>query len=301
MSAPDPTGTDVDVWGVPLRYAVELGQLDPALRAAFVPSRLDTEGEAFLATALGRKPPAWKHRLQRLLTFLMSDFDANGLLGIFPVFLLSTPSALTLLEPTYSVDGEDSAPAGGARNARAELARMRLLDIGAGSGDVTTRLLPLVAAIDCTETSRFMARRLRRRGLSCWHGEAGSGKPGDPLKSAPAYDAIALFNVIDRCRQPRTLLAAARDHLPSGGRLIVSVPLPYEPFFYAAGSSREPEERLRVKSPAWEAAASELWRQELEPLGLRLTAFTRTPYLSGGDGQAPAYVLDSAVLVCRKV
>jgi SAM-dependent methyltransferase len=301
MSAQDPAGTDVSVWGVPLRYAVELEQLDPALRAAFVPSHLDTEGEAFLANALGRKPPAWKHRLQRAFTFVMSDFDANGLLGIYPVFLLSTPSALDLLERPWSRDAESSAPSQSSNEARAELARMRLLDIGAGSGDVTTRLLPLFASIDCTETSRFMARRLRRRGLSCWLGEIGRGREGDPLSSTPAYDAIALFNVIDRCRKPRALLAAARNHLPAGGLLLVSVPLPYEPFFYAAGSSREPEERLRVESATWEAAAGELWRQELAPLGLRLAAITRTPYLSGGDGQAPAYVLDSAVLVCRKV
>jgi hypothetical protein len=36
-------------------------------------------------------------------------------------------------------------------------------------------------------------------------------------------------------------------------------------------------------------------------LGLTLGAVTRTPYLSGGDAQHPAYVLDSAVLACMKI
>ena len=36
------------------------------------------------------------------------------------------------------------------------------------------------------------------------------------------------------------------------------------------------------------------------PLGVALRAVTRLPYLSGGDVQHPAYVLDAALLVCEK-
>jgi hypothetical protein len=83
--------------------------------------------------------------------------------------------------------------------------------------------------------------------------------------------------------------------------LLLSTPLPYQPFFYAGGISRDPEERLEIHAEGWEAALVELWRHELEPLGLTLSAVTRTPYLSGGDAQHQAYVLDSAVLACMKV
>jgi SAM-dependent methyltransferase len=277
-------GGSVNRWGVQLEYSCQLERLDPELRRRFVPSRLDTEGEAFLAVAARRRHGAGALWVHRALALFLSDFDINGLLGMYPVFLLSTPQALALLERTIPD----------------RLGQARLLDVGAGSGDVTCRLAPLVDSIECTEASRFMARRLRRRGFPCWLGRVGEGAEGDPLGKAGKYDVIALLNVIDRTVRPRSLITAAVAHLPAGGALLLSTPLPYQPFFYAGGISRDPEERLKIHAAGWEEALVELWRHELEPLGLTLGAVTRTPYLSGGDAQHPAYVLDSAVLACRK-
>ena len=278
-------GDSLKRWGVALEYSCQLERLGPELRQRFVRSQLDTEGEAFLAGAVRRRHGAGALWVHRALTLFMSDFDVNGLLGMYPVFLLSTPQALALLEQTVPE----------------RLNQARLLDVGAGSGDVTSRLAPLVDSVECTEASRFMARRLRRRGFPCWLGRVGEGAVGDPLGAARMYDVIALLNVIDRTVRPRSLLTAAVAHLPAGGTLLLSTPLPYQPFFYAGGISRDPEERLKVHAEAWEEALVELWRNELEPLGLALGAVTRTPYLSGGDAQHPAYVLDSAVLACVKV
>jgi hypothetical protein len=145
-----------------------------------------------------------------------------------------------------------------------------------------------------------MARRLRKRGLPCWRGLAGEGAPGDPLTGAEPFDVISLLNVLDRAARPRSLLAAAVRALPAGGTLLLATPLPYAPFFYHGAATRDPEERLRVEAEDWEGALLELWQNELGPLGLELRAVTRLPYLSGGDVQHPAYVLDDAVLVCRK-
>jgi hypothetical protein len=89
-------------------------------------------------------------------------------------------------------------------------------------------------------------------------------------------------------------------HLPPGGTLLLSTPLPFEPFYYAGAVSRDPEERLEIHAPDWEGALGELWAHELQPLGLSIAAVTRLPYLSGGDGTHAAYVLDNALLVCRK-
>ena len=277
-------GIDDDRYGVELRYACELERLG-ALAPRFIPSQLDAEGEAFLATALARRHTragAWAHRA---LTLLLSDFDANGLLGMYPVFLLSTPQALRLLAA-----GRPGGPS-----------EARMLDIGAGSGDVTTRLAPLVGAIECTEASRFMARRLRRRGFPCWHGRVGEGTPGDPLAGDARYDLIALLNVIDRASKPRSLLAGVARRLPPGGLLLLATPLPYDPFYYAGPATLAPEEKLDVTAERWEDATLELWQNELAPLGFELRALTRLPYLSGGDAQHPAYVLDDVVLVCEKV
>jgi SAM-dependent methyltransferase len=280
---PVPNGVDDHRLGVELRYAADLARLG-ALAERFVPSQLDTEGEAFLAAALRRDHSRAGYWAHRALTSFLSDFDANALLGMYPVFLLSTPQALRLIE---------TARPGGVGTGR-------WLDIGAGSGDVTTRVAPLVETIECTETSRQMARRLRRRGLTCWLGRAGEGAAGDPLERAGKFDVISLFNVIDRAARPRSLLARVVQQLPAGGLLMLATPLPYAPFYYDGAAARAPLETLAVQAERWEDALDQLWRRELLPLGLELRALTRLPYLSGGDVRHPAYVLDDAVIVCEK-
>jgi len=109
-----------------------------------------------------------------------------------------------------------------------------------------------------------------------------------------------MLNVIDRAPRPRSLLAAVAGRLPPRGLLMLSTPLPFAPFFYDGAVTRDPLEKLRVTSERWEDALGELWQNELAPLGLTLRAVTRLPYLSGGDVQYPAYVLDDALLVCEK-
>jgi SAM-dependent methyltransferase len=276
-------GVDEMRLGVPLEFACDIERLGE-LAHRFVPSQLDAEGEAFLATALRRRHTRFGYWAHRALTLFLSDFDVNALLGTHPVFLLSTPAALGLIE---------AARPGGVSGGR-------WLDIGAGSGDVTTRLAPLADAVQCSETSRYMARRLRRRGFRCWLGSVGEGEPGDPLLDEPPFDVVSLFNVIDRAPRPRSLLQAVAQRLPSRGLLLLSTPLPFAPFYYAGSVTRDPLEKLNVASERWEDALGELWRNELAPLGLALRAVTRLPYLSGGDVQHPAYILDAAVLVCEK-
>jgi hypothetical protein len=73
---------------------------------------------------------------------MLSDYDANALLDFYAMHLLSTAQWHALLGPH---------------------AHGRLLDVGAGSGDVTASLAPLFDAVTTTEASRGMARRLRVR------------------------------------------------------------------------------------------------------------------------------------------
>lgn len=82
--------------------------------------------------------------------------------------------------------------------------------------------------------------------------------------------------------------------------MLLATPLPYQPFYYRGAMALDPEEKLKIQAERWEEAVLELWHGELEPLGLEPRALSRVPYLSGGDVQYPAYVLDDAVLVCTK-
>jgi hypothetical protein len=88
--------------------------------------------------------------------------------------------------------------------------------------------------------------------------------------------------------------------LEPGGRLLIALVLPYRPFYYVGSDTPEPLERLACAAPTWEVAVSQLIEHELEPLGLRLLALARAPYLSFGDTARSLYQLDDALLVLEK-
>jgi SAM-dependent methyltransferase len=260
--------------GQRLRYDVDRARLPARLAARALELELDPETRAFIDRAYARPHGKALELTHRMLRPLLSDFDINGLLGTHPLHLLSTEQWRTLL-------GSDSCG--------------RLLDVGAGSGDVTRALAPLFEQVSATETSWAMARCLRRQGVSCLRLDAAS----DPLPDGD-FDVISCLNVIDRCDRPRTLLQRLAQAVAPGGSLIVASPLPIQPFVYDGGTTREPSERLECDAGDWEGAATELCDNELEPLGLRLTALARAPYLSRGFAARPLYVLDDAVFVCQK-
>jgi SAM-dependent methyltransferase len=208
----------------------------------------------------------------------MSDFDVNGLLDVYPMHLLGTEQFRRLL------------------GADADGPRFRaLLDVGAGSGDVTLALGPLFQDVMAFETSRVMRWRLRRRGVACTEHDL----TAEPTSLGP-FDVVACLNVLDRCRSPRRLLDHALGALGNDGRLLLALALPYTPFFYDQGKSLDPDVPLELSRTEWEAAFTDLLRHELEPRGLSLVAWTRAPYLSGGDARRPLYVLDDALLVLER-
>ena len=203
-----------------------------------------------------------------------SDFTVNGILGTYRLHLLSAAQWEVVLGPSQAG---------------------RLLDVGAGVGGVTRQLARSFASVRAVETSTSLVRRLRADGIDAVRADLTT----TPVPDGP-YDAIALLNVIDRCARPRTLLANLVDALAPGGRLIVSVPLPYRPLHYAGPRVAEPEERLPLGRGAWEEQATLLVERVLQPLGLELEALSRAPYLSEGDRHTPFYELDAAIVVCRR-
>ncbi|MBN1606520.1 MAG: methyltransferase domain-containing protein [Polyangiaceae bacterium] len=256
-----------------LCYACDLEILPPELASTFVELHADESLRRYLDKLATARPGTVRTRLQRSLCALMSDFDANGLLGMYPMHLVSTEQASRLLGPC---------------------ARGRLLDIGAGSGDVTAELAPLFGEVVTTELSWTMARRLRRRGWQTHRVDVTTrGAP------TPPYDVVSCLNVLDRCLFPQTLLRRCRDALTPAGRMLLSVPLPYLPHAYRGGSTVGPAEALDVYSTSYELGAGLVLQRVLEPLGLVVERWSRVPYLSGGDSRQPFYALDAAVWVCR--
>jgi SAM-dependent methyltransferase len=211
------------------------------------------------------------HRLRSLL----SDFDINGYLGTYPLFVLSTAQWRAL--------GINPSGAG------------HLLDVGAGRGDVTAELGRLFSQVTAAETSRGMARRLRRQGYRVLEQDLGQDDFDEQ------FDAISLLNLLDRCDRPLSLLARARQLLRPGGQLIIALVLPYRPFVYRGQRSAAPSERLPITKKTFEGAAGDFISLALLPLGLRVQTISRAPYLSGGDSAHALYELDDLIVVAEAV
>eukprot|EP00927_Polykrikos_kofoidii_P043517 TRINITY_DN37584_c0_g1_i1.p1 TRINITY_DN37584_c0_g1~~TRINITY_DN37584_c0_g1_i1.p1 ORF type:complete len:189 (+),score=20.25 TRINITY_DN37584_c0_g1_i1:61-567(+) len=153
-----------------------------------------------------------------------------------------------------------------------------------------------------------MARRLRMRGFVTHYGDDLSGLEdtaathGIDLGPNGTVDCVALFNVLDRCDRPLTLLQELGSRLrPGSGRLVLAVVLPFRPFVERGPRTVPPVERLRLpRNGDWEESAIQLWEKVLQPAGFELEAISRVPYISQGDPVNAAYVLDDAIFVLSR-
>lgn len=250
-----------------------LGSFAPRFRELSV----DDEWQSSVAALLHQRHGRLRTFAQRVARVYLSDFDANALTGMYRMQLLP-PGAWRLLLGQH---------AGG-----------RLLDVGAGSGDVTSSLAPCFDEIEATEVSRGMLKRLSRRGVRCHALDVTEA----PLADA-SFDAVSLLNVLDRCQKPRQLLRHCLQSLKPGGTFIVALALPYRPFYFDGPSTPEPLERLECDpgpGGKWEDGARRFIERDLLPLGLQLECFARAPYLSAGDSARPLYELDDVVAVLTK-
>ena len=257
----------------------------------------DDVAEAFLLRCGGRSNAVrWaQSTAASALRATLSLTDANGMVGRGSMHVLSTAQAQTLLGA--GLPGREK--------------RGVLLDVGAGDGSVTAQLSPLFDAVVATEVSAPMIRRLKARDFQAvlHTADVSSGVPEATLAAgvtlpvtadgAPRFDCVALLNVLDRCDTPRTLMAQLRDLvLPEDGRLLLAVVLPFRPFVEDGTERREPAEQLHLPpNGSFEESLDQLWREVLQPLGFRLEAVSRVPYMSDGDTRCPVYVLDDALLV----
>lgn len=208
----------------------------------------------------------------RTLRRVASDFDVNAWLGTYRVCLLGSASFDRLLEGSP---------------------RSSLLDVGAGSGEITRELAPLFESVVVTETARGVARRLAR------HYETHAiDLATTPLPGERRFSVVALLHVLDRAPYPRSLLAKAKELVAPEGRLLIACPLPLRPHVDRGGATADPEEWIEAEGPFEEALAS-LVRELVTPLGLTVERVARTTYLSQGDPRAARYELDDALLVCR--
>jgi SAM-dependent methyltransferase len=254
-----------------LRFAADLSLLG-RFADRFQPLGADAERDAWIAQYVRSPHGAFMTWLSTWLDALVSSYDAHGLLGTYPMHLLSQESWGTLL---------------GAQHFSA------LLDVGAGAGYVTEGARPYFDHIACSETSRFLRRRLKQRGFLV------HARDLTHEKLAQQFPVVSCFNVLDRTARPLSLLRGLIAHLEPRGRLLLSVPLPVSAHVHVAGGTISASERVPATARGWEGAVCELSEKLLEPAGLAIERIARVPYLSRGDVGKELYVLDAALWVCR--
>jgi 2-polyprenyl-3-methyl-5-hydroxy-6-metoxy-1,4-benzoquinol methylase len=118
----------------------------------------------------------------------------------------------------------------------------RLLDVGAGDGQLVRAAMRRGWRAEGTEVSSAAVEHMRGRGLAVRHGELES-----LALPRAAFDAVVLNHVLEHVRDPVSTLAAVRALLAPGGLVRVEVPN------LASLSSRvkNVQSRLGLKRHSW--------------------------------------------------
>ena len=310
------------------------------MKTKFTQLSRDLETNEFLLRS-SKRPQFVNARRSRACTRLReregkSLTEANAIIGRGKMFVLSREHAWTLVGKRLIEEGD-----GDKTNFLSE--NGVYLDIGSGEGEVASKLGEYFGTVVATETSPSMVKRcaeshedwtVLETGTieNVWEkfkeqnireeeertsrkSEAAKRKVRRLLEEEEAketetlrrrkFDCIGMFNVLDRCDRPFTMLSHVRNLLkPNTGLFVLAVVLPFRPFVELDdGARRAPVERLDVATPtsAWEYGVRDLYENVLKPSGFHIEAIARVPYICEGDHLAGAYVLDDCVFVLKRV
>ena len=308
------------------------------MKTKFTQLSRDLETNEFLLRS-SKRPQLINARRARACTRLReregkSLTEANAIIGRGKMFVLSREHAWTLVGKRLIEEGD-----GDKTNFLSE--NGVYLDIGSGEGEVASKLGEYFGTVVATETSPSMVKRcaeshedwtVLETGTieNVWEkfkeqnireeeertsrkSEAAKRKVRRLLEEEEAketetlrrrkFDCIGMFNVLDRCDRPFTMLSHVRNLLkPNAGLFVLAVVLPFRPFVELDdGARRAPVERLDVATPtsAWEYGVRDLYENVLKPSGFHIEAIARVPYICEGDHLAGAYVLDDCIFVLR--
>ena len=183
------------------------------------------------------------------------------------------------------------------------------MDVGAGCGDVTSRLAAKVDKVCATESSPGMVARLREKNFKVvLESDTVEGvvervrAMGHEDLPRDGFDVVSALNLVDRVDAPTALLRDLRAAVnKTTGVVILAIVVPFRPFVERADGTRgKPSEFVDAPSSgSWETGVESLWTNLIKPSGFDLLKLSRVPYISEGDHKFGAYVLDDAVFVLR--
>lgn len=228
----------------------------------------------------------WHILAKAFLSVFMTQTDVNGILRRGSMFILSEYQFQTLLFESGSLIFPEN---------------IRVLDIGAGDGEVTMRLINAISmllpessiTLYATETSWVMKRRLIEKKILVV----------DEINLLDNIQFISCLNVLDRCIDPLSLLHEIYKALAPDGRLIVALVLPYS-HYVEKNLNHLP---LRPLLDHWPENTKKSIDEEIEALfkqlenvGFKIISWTKAPYLCEGDLQQSVYWLNDIIAVCSK-
>ena len=163
----------------------------------------------------------------------------------------------------------------------------KVIDLGAGDGNVTVKFRDYFQHIYATETSTPMQKLLKIKNITVL--------PIEKWSSENEYDFVSCLNLLDRCDNPIDIIEEIKKSLKPNGIVLVALVLPFKPFVEAR-NSREPKQKLGLTGSNLVEQAQSFVNLMTE-FGFKLKAWTRLPYLCEGDFIQSVYYLDDAVFL----
>uniref|UniRef100_A0A8R1IAD3 Methyltransferase-like protein 9 n=1 Tax=Caenorhabditis japonica TaxID=281687 RepID=A0A8R1IAD3_CAEJA len=217
-----------------------------------------------------------------LLGTVYSKTDINGMTGFGNMYLFSEQQFAKFL----GIDQTSWSPI-----------NKKVLDLGAGNGDITEHMRPFFQDVYATELSLKMQKRLKSKGYTLL--DAVNWSDTD-IK----VDLITAFNLLDRHYSPQKLLndlwkVAHRSKC----NVIVSLVLPVSHYveFNPNGKSTRPDNYLNVQGRSFADHVHHMILNVFKPANFRVVRWTRLPYLCEGDMSHSAYYLPDGVFLLEPI
>lgn len=182
-----------------------------------------------------------------------------------------------------------------------------MLDIGAGSGTVTTTLKSMLrypSQCIATEMSNGMVRLLSSKGIKAFH----CGSMDDPnlqhfIKDKNVH-IVSLMNILDRCSDPIALLSSVHCILEDDGFLIIALVFPYHPLceYSSVKTSLSPDLlKLGNENGSWEAHCNAFCTLMLDK-GFKPICISKVPYFSETDEYLEDFsFITDCIVICSKI
>lgn len=261
-------------------YFIDVHELPKHILDKFQQSAYDGGTEDFIENCYEKSDwffTQFYHSVARFfLGFFMSMTTVNGFLDRGAMFVFSEAQFHSFLNVSDSWVADS------------------YLDLGAGDGKVSERILYHFKDAFATEQSPTMLWRLKEKGFKVLGLDEWSKKKD--------YSVISALNLIDRIDRPISFLKELHSAVKVGeGLILLAVVLPYSPCYEKGATFTDPIEKLPINGETIEEQITSLHDDVFLPNGFEVVKFTRVPYLCEGDLHNDFFLLTDILFLLKTV